>query len=613
MVVTERYKKILTLRELAFYVQKIQQHGSVSLDTETTGLNIKEDRIVGVSFSILPNEGVYIPIRHKYPGCPKQIPADKVFMVLKKVLEDPDIRKAGHNLKYDYHMFLNEGITLRGPLDDTKVLAYLIAPNEHNNHLAYVAEVYVGHGKDSIKNLIGTGKKAVTMDQVDIDAVAPYAANDAMLVAELLPILKQRVQSLGLLPLYEQIEMPLLVILAKMEQEGIQINKDILAAMSVKLQAEADCLEQEVYSIAGETFNLNSPKQLRELLFGKLGMSSKNKTKGGVLSTNVETLETLKARYDHPIIDKILGYRHLAKLLSTYINALPGLTHGTPGRVHTDFSQTVAATGRLASSKPNLQNIPARDEKGQEIRRAFVAKKGYSLLVADYSQIELRLLAHLSGDQGMIRVFNDGRDIHQETADSVFKGTLDPKDARFRAKIINFSINYGTSARSLAKELKTTEDEAKQFMFKYFCKYRRVKEYMDECIFEAKEQCFASTILGRKRPIPELYSDNRAMASFGERVALNHPIQGSAADIVKIAMIQTVRCLEERGLKTKLLLQVHDELIFEVPEKEIELAKKLITLNMENLNRYNKYLPVKLAVPITVNIGVGPNWADAKE
>lgn len=600
------YKVIYTLTDLRIYIKKIQQKKYVSFDTETNGLDPFTSKIVGISLSIDPGEGVYIPIRHK--NLLRQLPRHKVFKELKPMFEDPEIIKAAHNMKFDYQMLKQEGIKLTGGFYDTQVMAYLIAPNEHHNGLNEVAEFYLGHGKDSVKELIGKGKNQTTMDKVAIDLVAPYAVNDAALVSELVPKLLPELDRLGMLDLYVKIELPLIFVLADMELAGIKINVKQLEKMSKELEKEIQEVTKMIHTDAGGPFLISSPKQLGKVLFEKLQLRSERKTKTGQPSTDNDTLEELKSQ--HWIVPLIIKYRHLSKLKSTYVDALPTMVSSVTGRVHTNLWQTVTATGRLSSSEPNLQNIPIRDKQGQEIRRAFIAEPGHVLLVADYSQIELRILAHLSGDQAMIHVFNNGGDIHAETAEAVFKGTKDPKEARFRAKIINFSINYGTSIKSLAKELGTTDFQAKQFMERYFWKYSRVREYQEEIVLETEAQGYSVTLLGRKRPVPEFQSEKKAIRAFARRVAMNNPIQGSAADVVKIAMLQTVWALKKAKLKARLLLQVHDELIFEVPKDEVERVKPIIRACMEDLSGFLKR---KLSIPIPVNIGVGDNWIEAKE
>lgn len=599
-------RTITKLYELRNYIKHIKRAKFVSVDTETTGLDTINSRIVGIALSIEAWEGVYIPIRHENL---KQLPVKTVLTMLKPILEDPTIIKAAHNLKFDYQMFLNDRITLKGALYDTQIMAYLVAPNEHQSGLGYVSEYYLGHSKDPIKTIIGSGKKMIPVEQVDIDIVAPYAANDAALVSELVPILKEKLIVLSMMSLYMKIELPLIFILADMERVGITVDSSQLKELSQTCEHEINSLSKQIYTAAeGRPFLISSPKQLSKLLFNDLKLIPPKKTKTGLCSTDSDVLEELKDK--HPIISLLIKYRHLSKIKSTYLDTLPEIVNKRTGRVHTSLHQTVAATGRLASSKPNLQNIPIRDELGKSIRRAFIAKKGHVLLVADYSQIELRILAHLSGDQTMINTFKSGGDIHKDVADSVFAKLKDRQDARFKAKIVNFSINYGTSVKSLARELGTSTKEAQIFLQRYFWKYPRIRDYQHEIVMETETQSYSITIMGRKRPVPELQNEKPAIRHFGERVALNNPIQGSAADVVKIAMIQTTWALKKAKLKTELLLQVHDELIFEVPQNEVDRAKEIIKACMEDTSAYLKN---KLTVPIPVNIGIGQNWTDAKE
>jgi len=605
-------KVILKEKDLKFYLELIKKAGKVSLDTETTGSDPVTAKLVGMSLSLEPEKGIYIPLRHNYSKCPKQMPIEKFCAAVRPVLES--VKVAGHNIQYDYIILKQEGIILKNIADDTKILAYLIAPNEHNSRLTFLADLYLGKVKKTFKELVGTGRKVVTIDTMPIEEVAPYAIADAKLVTELIPILHKKLDSLGMIWLYENIEIPLISILGDMQLTGIKIDCKILKAISHYLECSIEKISIEILKFLHkkkDEFNINSPKQLAQALFNDLALEPIKRTKGGALATDIDVLEALKNK--HPVIPLLIDYRHLSKIKNTYTDTLPELINPATGRLHTSFSQTTAATGRLASSDPNLQNIPVKDKLGKDIRRAFIPNKGCVFLVADYSQIELRLLAHLSNDPVMIDIYKHGGDIHKETADAVFPNIKDREKARYDAKPINFSINYGISIRSLAQELGVNESKAKEFIWKYFNKYKGVKEYMCDIVKETRELGYSATILGRKRPIPELDSSRKAIYFFGKRIALNNPVQGSAADIIKIAMIQIAEALKEKRIKTKMLLQVHDELIFEVPKNEIKQAKKVIKLNMEHLNRYKAFLKCPLKVSMVADIGVGKNWADAKE
>jgi DNA polymerase-1 len=440
------------------------------------------------------------------------------------------------------------------------------------------------------------------MDKVAIDRAAPYACQDAALAMELGDVLWEKVRGKGLDRLYDEIERPLIALLARMEIWGVRVDPKVLKAMSKELEGELGRLEKDIHALAGGPFNINSPKQLAEVLFHKLGLPAARRTritKG--YSTSLDILEDLAAV--HPLARQVLEYRQLAKLKSTYADALCQLIHPVTGRIHTSYNQTVASTGRLSSSEPNLQNIPARGPWGARFRRAFVPAKGHVLLAADYSQVELRVLAHLSEDPTLIATFLEDRDVHEETARLVF-GEAAGEEARRRAKIINFSVIYGTSAYSLARELGTSSAEAQKFIDRYFGERPGVRTYLDRVVEEARERGYSETILGRQRQVPELRMPDRAIQQAGRRIALNNPIQGSAADIIKVAMLRAARLLDARGLRARMLLQVHDELVFEVPEDEMGRVEPVVREAMEGA--------ADLKVPLKVRLGAGPNWADAK-
>ena len=574
----------------------------MTLDTETTSPMPTRARLVGLSFALVAGEAFYVPVGHDYLGAPAQIPKARALAILKPVLEDAEVLKTGQNIKYDLIVLAREGVRLAGVSRDTMVLSYLLEPNWGKHGLDRIALHYLHETKTPYEEVTGKGKAAATMDQVAVEKAAPYACLDATLALELGRLLWEKVRAKGLDRLYEDIERPLVDVLARMEMAGVRVDPAVLKAMSKELEGELGRLEKAVHEEAGCVFNINSPRQLAEVLFHKLGLQAGRRTKVTKgFSTSIDVLEELADL--HPLARHVLDYRQMAKLKSTYADALTELIHPDSGRIHTCYNQTVASTGRLSSSEPNLQNIPARGPWGVRFRRAFVADPGHVLLAADYSQVELRVLAHLSGDPALIETFLAGRDIHEETARLVF-GEAAGAEARRRAKIINFSIIYGTSAFSLARELGTSTAEAQKFIDRYFAELPKVREFLDRTVEEARERGFSETIFGRQRQVPELRAPDRNLQQAGRRIALNNPVQGSAADIIKRAMLRADRALAAGGLRTRMTLQVHDELVFEVPEGEEKAVGPLVREAMEGA--------ADLAVPLVVNLGFGPNWADAK-
>jgi len=587
------------LRALA---ARIAAAGEVALDTETDSASPTRARLVGLSFSLLPGEAFYVPVGHDYLGAPPQIPKERALDILRSVLEDPAVRKIGQNIKYDLIVLEREGVRLAGVSKDTMVLSYLLEPNWGRHGLEKLALHYLQETKAPYEDIVGRGKNELTMDKVEIERAAPYACQDAALALELGSVLWEKIEAKSLDRLYEDIERPLIGLLARMEIWGVRVDTEVLKSMSKELGGELGRLEKEIHALAGGAFNINSPRQLGDILFHKLGLPSSRRTKiTKGYSTSLDILEELAAV--HPLARYVLDYRQMAKLKSTYADALPQLINPATGRIHTSYNQTVASTGRLSSSEPNLQNIPARGPWGARFRRAFIPDKGHFLLAADYSQIELRVLAHLSQDPKLIATFLEDRDVHEETARLVF-GENAGEETRRRAKIINFSIVYGTSAFSLAKELGTSVAEAQKFIDRYFGELPGVKAYLDKVVEEARERGYSETIFGRKRQVPELRMPDRNLQQAGRRIALNNPIQGSAADLIKEAMLRAAREIEARGLRTRMILQVHDELVFEVPERERSEVEPLVRTAMEGA--------AELLVPLKVRLGCGPNWADAK-
>ncbi len=596
------FRTVFDERELRALAERIAEAGAVALDTETDGPAPTRARLVGLSFSLAAGEAFYVPVGHDYLGAPAQIPKARALAVLRPVLEDDRIAKTGQNIKYDLIVLEREGVRLAGVARDTMVLSYLLEPNWGKHGLERLALHYLRETKAPYEEIVGRGKNELTMDKVAVERAAPYACQDAALAWELGGLLWDKVRARKLGRLYEDIERPLIGLLARMEIVGVRVDPAVLRSMSKELEGELGRLEKEIHELAGCAFNIQSPRQLSDVLFHKLGLRPSRRTrvtKG--FSTSLDILEDLAG--EHPLARRVLEFRQMAKLKSTYADALAALIDPATGRIHTSYNQTVASTGRLSSSEPNLQNIPARGPWGARFRRAFVPDDGHVLLAADYSQIELRVLAHLSEDPALVKTFLEDRDVHEETARLVF-GNAPGEDARRRAKIINFSIVYGASAFSLARELGASAGEAQAFIDRYFAELPQVRRYLDRIVDEARERGHSETIFGRQRQVPELRAPDRALQQAGRRIALNNPIQGSAADIIKVAMLRVDKAIGERRLGTRMILQVHDELVFEVPRGEEEAVEPLVREAMEGA--------ADLRVPLKVRLGFGPSWADAK-
>ncbi|MDH7513484.1 MAG: DNA polymerase I [Clostridiales bacterium] len=599
------YKAVLSEKDLLALIERIKAASRVSVDTETDSPFPTQAHLVGISFSTKPGEAYYLPLGHDYPGAPRQIAREKAVGLLGPVLSDPKIQKVGQNIKYDYIVLKRAGIPLCGIDKDSMVLSYLLEPNWGKHNLDKLASVYLQAKTISYEEVAGKGKNEVTMNAVSVEKVVPYACQDADFALQLCELLWPRVVEKNLDGLYREIELPLIELLAEMEIWGVKVDRRALEALSAELEAELTRLEKKIFELSGQEFNLNSPQQLADILFHKFQLTPSRKTKiTKRYSTSLDILQELAPL--HPIAQYALEYRQLAKLKSTYADALPLLINPETGRIHTSYNQTVAATGRLSSSDPNLQNIPMRGELGQRFRRAFIPEPGCFLLAADYSQIELRVLAHLSGDPALVETFAADRDIHEETARQVFRPSLPhlKDELRRKAKVINFSIIYGTSAFSLAKELATTPREAQRFIDRYFDEHPRVQEFLEDTVKEAEERGYTQTILGRLRQVPELKQKDKVIQQAGRRIALNAPIQGSAADLMKKAMVEIWNEFKTRGLKAKMILQVHDELVFEVSKGERAQVEAVVREKMENV--------YPLRVPLKARLGWGPNWADAK-
>lgn len=584
--------------DMTLLANTLEKSQKFSFDTETTGIEPMTAELVGMSFAIAEGEAYYVPV----PA--EKAAAERIVNIFKKALENPLSQKIGQNIKYDYIMMRRYGVRPAGAFFDTMVAHYLLQPEQRHN-MDYLAEIYLGYKTIHIEELIGPkGKGQRSMRDVAPEQVYPYAAEDADITLQLKNRLEAELAREGMEHLFYAIEMPLVRVLAEMEISGVRIDTEALRRSSADLGERLAAIEQEIYELAGTSFNISSARQVGEILFERLKIDEKaRKTKTGQYSTTEEVLE--KLRYRHPIVDKILTYRGLRKLLSTYIDALPELINPATGKIHTSFNQTVTATGRLSSSNPNLQNIPIRDEEGREIRRAFIPEEGALFFSADYSQIELRIMAHLSGDPAMIEAFVSGLDIHAATASKIYKVGIDEvtKEMRRKAKTANFGIIYGISTFGLAERLNIPRSEAKQLIDGYFETFPRVKQYMEQSIEVAREKGYVETLNGRKRMLPDIHSHNSVVRGYAERNAINAPIQGSAADIIKIAMVRIFDRFEREGLQAKMILQVHDELNFTVPLPEIDTVSRIVKEEMEHA--------ATLRVPLVADTGTGSNWLEA--
>lgn len=596
--VEHKYNIVQTDAEIADLIGLLSSQKAFCFDTETTLVDVFKAELVGMSFAVQAHEAFYVPVPRN------RTEAQKTVDRFRPVFESKNIDKIGQNVKFDLLMLDRYGITVRGRLFDTMVAHYLLNP-ELRHGMDYMAEILLNYRTIHIEELIGAkGKNQLTMDRVPLEKIAEYAAEDADITLQLHDILQRKITENHLEQLFYDIEMPLVRVLAKMEKNGVLIDDFALAQSSQTMTAAMTKIEREIKQMAECDINVSSPKQVGELLFDRLKITEKaKKTKTGQYVTDEETLESLRSK--HPIVAKILDYRGLKKLLSTYIDALPALINPETGKVHTSFNQTVTATGRLSSSNPNLQNIPIRDEQGKEIRRAFIAESGCTFLSADYSQVELRIMAHLSGDKRMTAAFENDHDIHAATAANIYKVPIESvtPDMRRKAKTANFGIIYGISAFGLSERLGIPRSEAKELIDGYFATFPDVRAYIDEAVATARKNGFVETLLHRKRYLPDIASHNATVRAFAERNAVNAPIQGTAADIIKIAMVRIAERLEREGLKTQMILQVHDELNFNVPLDELERVQTLVRQEMEGA--------YPLRVPLKVDIGTGQNWLEA--
>ncbi len=601
----KKYKAVLSIDELSDLIAILETSGLFALDTETTSKNPMAAELVGLSFSVKADEAFYIPCAHEYKDAPKQLKRDEVLKMLKPVLENHKLKKIGQNIKYDWIVLKRHGINLSGVMFDTMLASYLINPSKRAHNLDQIALDFLDHKTISYEEVAGKGKKASCFSRVPLEKAVPYACEDADITLMAYNVLMPMLKDMGLEELFEKVEMPLVPVLMKMEMTGINVDREKLMVLSKSFEHQLDQLESSIYSIAGEEFNIRSSQQLGKILFEKLKLPVQKKTKKKTgYSTDVDVLEILAEQHELPAL--ILRHRTLAKLKSTYTDALIDLANPETGRIHTSYNQTVTATGRLSSSEPNLQNIPVRTDEGREIRKAFIPRKGWHLLAADYSQIELRILAHYSDDKILIKAFKEDEDIHTRTATEVFQvfPSLINSELRQQAKVINFGIVYGMSPYGLSKELGISRKMAKTYIHNYFTRYRGVKQFIDETIEQARISKKTSTLLGRIRLLPDINSSNKNLREFAERTAINTPIQGTAADLIKIAMITVDSAFTEKGLKSAMLLSVHDEIVFEVPPDELDTVRSLVKDIMEGL--------WELKVPLKVNMAVGENWAEAK-
>lgn len=598
------YQVVLTEAELVALVKRLEKCKRFAIDTETTSQYPMDAVIVGISVALEPYQAFYIPCGHRYIGAPEQLKLADVLKRLGPVLEDEQIEKIGQNIKYDWTVLRRHGADLRGVGFDTMLASYLLNPSKRAHNLDQIALDFLGHKNITFSEVAGKGKKAVTFDQVMLDQAVPYACEDADITLRAHEKLRPQLEALDLMGLMEKVEMPLVQVLMEMEMTGVCLNQDKLYELSRSLEGQLQELKEDIYSLAGEMFNIQSSQQLGRILFEKLQLPVIKKTKKKTgYSTDVEVLTKLADEHELPAF--ILRHRSLAKLKSTYADALLDQVDRDSGRIHTSFNQTVAATGRLSSSDPNLQNIPIRTEEGREIRKAFVAKPDWVLFSADYSQIELRILAHYAQDAILIESFIRNEDIHRRTAGEVFQVPPDnvSDELRYQAKAINFGIMYGMSAFGLSRELGISPKMAQNYIDSYFKRYSGVKQYIDRTIEQARETKRTTTLLGRLRLLPDIGSRNANVRQFAERTAINTPIQGTAADLIKVAMIHMNQALKDNNLQTQMLLSVHDEIVFEVPREELDTIKMLAPKVMEGV--------WELKVPLKVNVAWGENWSQA--
>jgi len=599
------YRAVYTSEDLERLCEKIREVGHVAIDTETDSIDTFRAQLVGVSIACVPHEAVYIPLGHSVLPIEASQPQMSIGILarhLAPILRDSSILKIGHNLKFDRKVLLKYGLVFEEPTFDTLIASYLLNPDKRSHGLKNLAMDWLGLQMTHLEELIGKGKEQITFDEIDIDTATRYAAADADITLQLWEKLAPKLEETGLFPLFRNIEMPLSTVLIEMEQTGVRIDANYFRELARQMEADLNRLRERIIELAGVNFNPSSPKQVAEVLFEHLKLQPKRKGKTGY-STGVEVLEELAGEHELPRL--ILEYRQYEKLKNTYVDVLPSAVNPVTGRIHTTFNQTMAATGRLSSSDPNLQNIPVRTELGRSIRKGFIpSHDNYCLLSADYSQIELRILAHVSRDPELVSAFQNNKDVHALTASKIFGVAAEDvtEQQRDQAKVVNFGIIYGMSAAGLSQRLRIPLEDAKRFIAQYFEAYHGVKKWIDETLENARKQGFVMTLSGRRRYLPDINSQNYNARSAAERIAINAPIQGSSADMIKLAMLSIHRWLKDSGLRTRMIIQVHDELIFDTPEKELDLVVPTVARLMEEA------LP--LDVPVKVDVKWGKNWAE---
>jgi DNA polymerase-1 len=602
-VLARRYDTVLTREQLDAWLATVRAAPLVALDTETDSLDAMRAQIVGISFAVIPGEAAYIPLGHDYPGAPDQLDRAEVLALLKPWLEDPAAPKLGQNIKYDTHVFANHGISVRGYVHDTMLQSYVL--EAHKPHgLASLAERHLGRRGLSYEDLCGKGAAQIPFSQVEVGQATTYSGEDSEMAVQVHELLWPQLEAEpGLRYVYEQIEMPVAQLLARIERQGVLIDAGVLARQSHELAQRMALLEARAHELAGQPFNMGSPKQIGDILFGKLGLPVRKKTAAGAPSTDEDVLQELAA--DYPLPANILEHRSLAKLKGTYTDKLPQMVNPRTGRLHTNYAQAVAVTGRLSSNDPNLQNIPIRTPEGRRVREAFIAPEGCKILSADYSQIELRIMAHISGDANLLHAFTEGLDVHRATAGEIFRLAPDEvsNEQRRYAKTINFGLIYGMGAFGLASALGIEQKAARDYIDRYFTRYPDVKRYMDDTKASAKDTGYVETLFGRRIYLPEINGGNGPRKAGAERQAINAPMQGTAADLIKLAMLAVQQALDAEQRATRMVMQVHDELVFEVPEAELAWAREAIPRLMAGV--------AQLKVPLLAEVGVGANWDEA--
>ena len=602
--IEKNYQSILTQTDFNHWLNQLEQADLFAFDTETTSLNYGEAQIVGLSFAMDVGQAAYVPLAHEYPDAPDQLNRESVLEAMRPLLENPLRAKLGQNLKYDAHVLRNHGIQLQGIAHDSMLESYVLNSTATKHNMDDLAKHYLGVETIHYEDVCGKGVKQISFSEVDIERATAYAAEDADITLRLHQTLAAQLQNQpSLWRLYNDIEIPLISVLTRIEENGVLIDSDMLAQQSQELANRMIDLEMQAHDLAGSVFNLGSPKQIQEIFYERLKLPVLKKTPKGQPSTDESVLQELAIDYPLPRI--ILAHRSLSKLKSTYADKLPQQINPKTGRVHTSYQQAVAATGRLSSTEPNLQNIPVRSEEGRKIRQAFIAPPGFKIVAADYSQIELRIMAHLSADEGLLKAFSLGEDIHRATAAEVFEVALDQvtSDLRRSAKAINFGLIYGMSAFGLAQQLGLPRNQAQAYIDLYFSRYPGVRQYMDDIREQARRQGYVETLFGRRLYLPDINARNVAQRQYAERTAINAPMQGTAADIIKRAMIACDRWLQDSGAEVKMIMQVHDELVFEVAESELETAGAKLKQIMSSA--------AELAVPLLVEVGAGNNWDEA--